>query len=109
MDIQSPHIFNEAVKDCPDDLSPIFYVDIKFNIIKTRGRSQKRLPFKAEKRVFKGVEFKADEVKINALKWFFGYERDKTQFKKIVGFDLSKIEITGVHFKRSLGYGIKSN
>lgn len=105
MELQAPQILEAARENCPEDASPIFYVDILYNIF--RGKT--RLPYKAERRVIKGTDFRSEAIKINALKSHFGYERDKTQFKKIVAFDLSKIEIRGIVFKKSLGYGIKSS
>lgn len=111
MEFKAPQVYENAVRNIPEDKSPIFYADVLYNILKTRGRAVTRLPFKAERRVIKGLkaDFGSDEMKRTALKDYFGYERDKTQFKKVVDFDLTKVEIRGIIFKRFLGYGIKSS
>jgi hypothetical protein len=111
MKIQAPHIYENAVVKCERESAPIFFVDISYNILKARGKTVSRLPYKAEKRVLKGFKesFSKDPVKRDALKSYFNYDRDRTQFKKLEAFDLSKIEITGVTFVKFLGFGIKSS
>lgn len=109
MKIEAPHVYENAVIGSRDGLSPIFFIDINYNILKTRGKTVNRIPQIAKKKVFKGLrsDFNSSSTKLTALKDYFGYDGDKSQFKKVTDFELSKIEITGLTFRTCLGYGIK--
>lgn len=95
---------------CPDDRSPIFFVNITGEITEIKNRPTKGLIYKAEKVVVKGTleEIKkSDQTKKQFIKDFF--KRESGGKKKVSDFDLSKITIHQIEIIRGLGYGIKSN
>lgn len=108
-DLEEYKVKGAEVVSCPDDRSPIFFVNITGKI-KDNLKSKKFLVYEAEKVVVKGTldEIKkSDQTKKQFIREFF--KRESGNKKKVSDFDLNKIEITDVKIIRGLGYGIKSN
>lgn len=95
------NVIFEEVK-CPEDRSPIFFVNLTARI--SIGNSKKFKTVMIKKFVVKGTideVKKSDKIKSKFL------ERYLKVWKKAKAFDLDKITITEVEIIRGLGYGVK--
>ena len=96
--------YKKIIDEAPEDKSPIWYCDISYSI-KTRNKLH---PFTSKDVVVKGTiqQIKhSDKAKKAVLKVYFKYH--SAMKKKVKEFDLSRIIINKVLFKRCLGYGVK--
>lgn len=99
-------VIDEELINCPENKSPIFYVNISAQILMIK--SKKITKYHIEKVVVKGtIEQikKSKQTKIQFLKRIF--EGRLGIKKKINDFDLNRIKILDIEIIKGLGYGVK--
>lgn len=103
-----PVPYEEIVRTCPINRSPIFYMDVDFYIITTRGKKKTKHLHSVKKIVAKGTKEyikSCPETKKRILTQHFrGASNSKT---KALEFDLTRVEIKDLELRRYLGNGIK--
>lgn len=88
--------------------SPMWFLNVGYNIITKKGVKFYRQPFVANKFVAKGTLEEIaqnQDIKRRLLIDYFG--GGKAVYKKVKAFDLTKIEITKVTVIHFMGYGVK--
>ncbi len=109
MKIDDIEVIDAAILKTPEGKSPIFCMDVDFNILSKRGKKTYRTPYTAKTIVGKGTiqEMRKDRRFKRALLREAVYAGESNFKKKVLDFDLSNIEIKETRILHFKGYGKK--
>jgi hypothetical protein len=98
----------QIIADTRPGKAPIWFCNVKYNILTLKGKKVLREPNRAVGIVLKGslsINYITEETKKRLLFRYFG--NDKKNHERIQSFKLDRVEVKDINVIRFFSYGIK--